>query len=61
MGSALSDERMRRRLAVLGITGRAGRGAALLRLARELPAPILSDLLGIAESAADDWVRAASA
>jgi len=59
VGSALSSERMRLRLAALGIRGRAGRGSALLRLARELPAPILADLLGIAESTADDWVRAA--
>ena len=59
VGSELSSERMRLRLAALGIRGRAGRGSALLRLARELPAPILADLLGIAESTADDWVRAA--
>ena len=59
VGHALSDERMRLRLAALQITGRAGRGSALLRLARELPAPILADLLGIAESTAEDWVRAA--
>ena len=59
VGRALSDERMRLRLAALHITGRAGRGSALLRLARELPAPILADLLGISESTADDWVQAA--
>lgn len=59
VGSALTSERMRLRLAALGIRGRAGRGSALLRLARELPAPILADMLGIAESTADDWVRAA--
>lgn len=59
LGSALGSERMRLRLAALGIRGRAGRGSALLRLARELPAPFLADLLGIAESTADDWVRTA--
>jgi hypothetical protein len=60
VGSALTDERMRLRLAALGIAGRAGRGSALLRLARELPAPILADLLGIADTTAEDWRRAAA-
>ena len=59
VGQALTDERMRLRLAALGITGRAGRGSALLRLARELPASLLADLLGISESTAEDWVQAA--
>ncbi len=51
---------MRRRLAKLGITSRAGRGSAVLQLAQTLPAAILADLLGFAESTAEDWTQLAN-
>lgn len=59
VGSPMSTERMQRRLKTLGISGRSGRGSALMRLAREIPAPILADLLGIHENTAAGWTRAA--
>lgn len=59
VGSPMSNERMQRRLGPLGISGRSGRGSALMRLAREIPAPILADLLGIHENTAAGWTRAA--
>jgi len=59
VGSPMSDERMQRRLKTLGISARSGRGSALMRLTREIPAPILADLLGIHENTAIGWTRAA--
>jgi hypothetical protein len=47
------------RLAPLGIDARAGRRAALIHLAAELPAPVLADSLGITTTSAADWVKAA--
>lgn len=51
---------MRRRLSKLGITGRAARNSAVLQLAQTLPAAILADLLGFAESTAEDWTQLAN-
>jgi hypothetical protein len=60
LDSSLHPEHMRRRLRRHGITARPGRAAALLHLARTLPPAILADLLGISESRAADWSRAAN-
>lgn len=60
LDAPLHPEQMRRRLRELGITARPGRAAALLHLAQTLPPAILADLLGISESRAADWTRAAT-
>jgi hypothetical protein len=60
LDAPLHPERLRRRLRTLGIPARPGRAAALLHLAQTLPPAILADLLGISESRAADWSRAAT-
>ena len=56
-GQPLSAARLGVRLATLGIDGRASRRAALLHLAAQLPAAVLSELLGYSNSAAVTWVH----
>ena len=56
-GQPLSAARLGVRLAKLGIDGRASRRAALLHLAAQLPAAVLSELLGYSNSAAVTWVH----
>jgi len=60
LDATIHSEQMRRRLSKLGITSRAGRGSAVLGLAQTLPAAILADLLGFAESTAEDWTQLAN-
>lgn len=60
LDAPLHPEHLRRRLRTLGITARPGRAAALMHLAQTLPPAILADLLGISESRAADWSRAAT-
>jgi hypothetical protein len=56
LDAPLHPEHMRRH----GITARSGRAAALLHLAQTLPPAILADLLGISDTRAADWARAAT-
>lgn len=58
-GRPLTVEQLRKRLAGLGIVLRPTRQAALLQLASDLPAPVLSDLLGLHPNTAVEWVRTA--
>lgn len=58
-GTHLSAERLRVRLKRYDIVSRPGRHAALLALGARLPAPILAERLGIHQSRAAQWVRAA--
>jgi hypothetical protein len=60
LDSPLHVEPLRRRLRRLGITARPGRAAALMDLAKILPPAVVSDLLGISETCAAEWSRAAS-
>lgn len=54
-GKHLGNERMSVRLNRLGIRTRPGRNAALIDLAAQLPAKIISELLGITVEAATIW------
>lgn len=56
-GQPLSAARLGVRLGKHGIDGRASRRAALLHLAAEVPAAVLSELLGYSNSAAVTWVH----
>ena len=58
-GRPITASRLGARLGVLGIDARAARRAALIQLAAELPAPVLADSLGITDTTAADWVKAA--
>ena len=58
-GRPITPSRLGDRLTPLGIDARAGRRAALLQLASQLPAPVLADTLGITATTATDWVKAA--
>lgn len=58
-GRPITAARLGERLGPLGIDARAGRRAALLQLAAELPAPVLAGSLGITTATAVDWVKAA--
>ncbi|MFJ9949414.1 hypothetical protein [Kitasatospora sp. NPDC091207] len=58
-GRPLSAQRQAARLYELGIKTRAGRSTALLDLAAELPASVLSDLLGISIRTATGWTQEA--
>jgi hypothetical protein len=58
-GRPITPSRLGDRLSRLGIDARAGRRAALLQLASQLPAPVLADSLGLTATTATDWVKAA--
>lgn len=58
-GRPITPSRLGDRLTPLGIDARAGRRAALLQLASQLPAPVIADALGITATTATDWVKAA--
>lgn len=58
-GRPITAARLGERLGKLGIDGQAGRRAALLQLAAQVPAAVLSDLLGISTATAADWAHAA--
>jgi hypothetical protein len=56
-GRPLTPARLGARLSKLGIHTRAGRRAALLHLAAQLPAAVLADLLNLSAGAAVGWVN----
>ncbi|MGH9286543.1 MAG: hypothetical protein ACRD0M_12855, partial [Acidimicrobiales bacterium] len=58
-GRPITPSRLGDRLGQLGVDARAGRRAALLQLAAQVPAAVLADMLGITTNTAVDWVRAA--
>lgn len=58
-GRPITASRLGARLGPLGVDARAGRRAALLQLATELPAPVLAGSLGITTATAADWVKTA--
>jgi hypothetical protein len=58
-GQPISAARLQARLTRLGVPARAGRAAALMDLAAQLPAVVLSKLLGISLGAATGWNQAA--
>src|SRR5450755_1216324 len=58
-GKPISPEQLVTRLTRLGISARAGRAAALMDLAAQLPAVVLSKLLGINLTTATAWNQAA--
>jgi len=53
----LTPARLGARLNELGIHARAGRRAAMLQLAAQLPAAVLADLLGLTPGTAVGWVN----
>lgn len=58
-GRPITAAHLGARLGKLGIGGQAARRAVLLQLAAEVPAAVLSDLLGITTGTAADWAHAA--
>ena len=58
-GQPITPSRTGQRLAQLGIDCQTGRRAAMLELARTVPAAVLADLLGIHTTTAADWAHAA--
>jgi len=58
-GKPITAPRLGSRLRALGIYAQAGRRAALLDLAAQLPAAVLADLLGLAPGTAVRWMRQA--
>jgi hypothetical protein len=58
-GAHVTAEDLRRQLKVLGVPVRPGRRGALLALAAELPAPVLSEHFAVHRSRAAQWTRAA--
>ncbi|QGG94941.1 hypothetical protein [Actinomarinicola tropica] len=59
-GENVTPEQLRKRLeAAIGIRARPSRNTALLHLAREIPVPVLADLLGLHFNTAVDWVQLA--
>ena len=58
-GRPITAARLGERLGKLGIDGQQARRAALLQLAAQVPAAVLSDLLGITTATATDWAHAA--
>lgn len=59
-GRHLADNGLRGQLLDHGIQARPSRGAALISLAADLPAPVLADLLGLHVNTTVRWVRRAS-
>jgi hypothetical protein len=59
-GNHLSEVYMRERLTKLGIQALPTRNAATSRLARQLPAAILADLLGFADTTTERWTKLAA-
>lgn len=56
-GRPLTPARLGERLGKLGIDARAGRRAALIQLAAQLPAAVLADLLNLTPGTAVGWVN----
>lgn len=59
-GSHLSEVYMRERLTRLGVKALPARTAATGRLARQIPAAILADLLGFADTTTERWTKQAA-
>lgn len=59
-GQPMSAGAMQRRVTKYGITARAARNTALLELARDVPAAVIADLLGIHPGTAERWRRVAA-
>jgi hypothetical protein len=60
-GQPLSSNQMLRRMTALGVPARLARNTILMELAAELPAVVLSKLLGIAAATATRWIGHAGA
>ena len=58
-GRHLNTENIRSQLVAIGIKPYEGRKATLLQLAADVPTPVLGELIGISNNAAD-WARLAS-
>jgi hypothetical protein len=58
-GKPITAPRLGERLRAIGVSAQAGRRAALIDLATQLPAAVLADLLGLAPTTAVKWVRQA--
>lgn len=58
-GAYITSEELRRQLKVLGMPIRPRRRGAMLALAAERPAPILSEHCGVHRARAAQWTRAA--
>ena len=59
-GRHLETENIRAQLVAIGIKPYESRKAALFQLAGEMPAPVLAELLGIADTTAADWAKLAA-
>lgn len=59
-GQCLSSSQLKRRLHDLGIHPRVSRSTALVELAGDLPAVVISRLIGVCQSTADTWRRIAA-
>jgi hypothetical protein len=58
-GRPITPARLGERLRAIGLYARAGRRAALLDLAAQLPAAVLADILGLHETTAAKWMHQA--
>lgn len=58
-GRHIHPDHLRNRMIALGVPPRAARHAAMLQLAREVPAAVLADILGIAVGTATAWTARA--
>ena len=58
-GRPITPARLGERLRAIGVYARAGRRAALLGLAAQLPAAVTADALGLHETTAAKWTRQA--
>lgn len=59
-GRPIVTETVRGALVSHGIHPRASRSAALFSLAGQIPAPVLADLVGIADTTAVQWAKLAA-
>lgn len=59
-GDGITPATLGERLRALGIYAQAGRRAALLDLAAQLPAAVLADLLGLHQTTAAKWMHQAA-
>jgi len=60
-GRPFNAEQLSRRLNAIGVRVRAARNTAMLDLAGDVPAVVLSHLLGLHVRTTTDWVRVAGA
>ncbi|MGI8793634.1 MAG: hypothetical protein ACR2H3_10735 [Acidimicrobiales bacterium] len=58
-GRPITANRLGQRLGIFGIDARAARRAAQLQLAAQVPAVVLTEMLGVTVNTAVDWVHAA--